>query len=573
MSQDQPEESEPTTKPPRLTPVALRLLAVVGAALLLLALLLAITRDRNPIDASSVQSLGATSPDSTSTIDPEADVATTAPASSPDVTLLGSPDQAEAAGAAAVLSAGLRAASVEWLSLTDAAWHGAMATERPVYVGVVTIDEQRSAVSGDLVIATRRAQSNSLVLRFLPTAQVLLTAGSGPVVEVRVDGRAVESTLDALAATLTVALPTSIGAGDPVLVRIIFDYTVPERTQISDDGGTAGFGLLARSSSVTMVGHGLPLLTFDDGPMIPWGDVGAFPAAIWSVRVLSEGIVVTGGQDGECPDVVADLRCVWARGTALRDLPLAALALDVAIADADGVRVVGPANTGTAALRQALTETVGSMSSLQRRLGPLPWRELEVVLAPLTGAAGMEFPGLVIVDPEYLDRLDGGFGTFVIAHEVAHQWFHALVGNSSLSDSVVDESLAQYASLWYYRDALGAAAAQDVVNRYLDTRYREALNEGVLDVAPASSLAAFQGNRVYGPMTYARAPFAWIVAENQVGEQAMVDFLAALVRDKGLSEVTSADVRERARAWGFEELVTSLQRWWFDQTPAHDELP
>ena len=71
--------------------------------------------------------------------------------------------------------------------------------------------------------------------------------------------------------------------------------------------------------------------------MVPWGDVGAFPPAIWSAVVRHAGLLVTGGEEGPCP--VEEDGCVWARGVALRDL--SAVALDPARYRTEIDRLVG----------------------------------------------------------------------------------------------------------------------------------------------------------------------------------------------------------------------------------------
>lgn len=562
--------------PQRRTPLPLRLLAVVGAGLLLLALVVAISRDRNPVEQESGTSAApAAPPGPTTSASPTADQAgASAPDVVPDLATLEDPDVAEAAGAAVVLASARRAATDDWRELTDPAWHDRLDEPRPAYVGTVELGEDRSRVDGSLVIALPSDGLATLPLRFVAAATVLQDAGSAPSVTARVDGVDATVELDADAALLTVTGYEAVPVGQAQLVRLDFSYRVPDRASIVDDGGPAGFGLLARSATATMLGHGLPVLTFDDSPMVPWGDVGAFPTAFWSVHVRGPGVLATGANEAPCAGDDAAASCVWARGPLLRDLAIAAFDPGaVRSPGGDGSTIVTARPGASTGVEAVLREAVEADRILTDRLGPLPWTEVEVVLVPLRSAAGMEFPGLVIVDPEYLDRLDGGFGTFVVVHEVAHQWFHALVGNSSLLDPVVDESLAQYLSLWYYREVHGEAAARGVVDRYLEGRYDRAAANGIADVAPGSALAAFGSSGVYGPMAYARAPFAWLVAEAELGEAAIEEFLAEVVRTHGLGVVTAADLRDLAAAGAAPGLAAALDRWWFDPRPANDEVP
>ena len=56
-------------------------------------------------------------------------------------------------------------------------------------------------------------------------------------------------------------------------------------------------------------------------------------------------------------------------------------------------------------------------------------------------AGGIEFPGHIMLGPGTIGRTN--------VHEVAHQWFYALVGNNQARDPLLDEALASYAELSY----------------------------------------------------------------------------------------------------------------------------
>lgn len=558
-----------------MTTVPRRAVGILAVVLLVVALLFVLFRDGDvgtPVaQPTATTADGARSPTPSPTPDPSPTVDPV------DLTLLDSPEAAASAPASALIAAGRARAVLEAEDHINPPWRDAMDADRPVYVGEVELGSS-GEVTFDLAVGVPATQGSVLQLRFLPSAAVLERAGAQAVVTAVIDDAPARTLFDPTSALLLVDLPLGQQDGEPLTVRLTGSYTVPALGDIIDDGGPAGFGLLARSDGVTMLGHGLPVLTFDDRPMISWGDVGAFPVANWFVTVQSPpGMIVTGAVDETCS--TGEGQCVEAIGIGLRDLAIASFgpektAVDTGAGRADRfVRVSGPPGLSMPALTAVRDETLGSLDALEGRLGPVPWQEFDVVLAPLRQAAGMEFPGLYVMDPEYLDNLGGGFGTFVVVHEIAHQWFHALVGNSSLTDAVVDESLAQYVSLWYYRDVLGEAAAQGVVDRYLEARYDAFAASGMTEIAPAEALDAFGSNADYGPLTYARAPFAWIVAENALGEQVLADFLRDLVARHGLSEVTSTDVRDLATELDLADLAAALDRWWFDPTPANDEVP
>lgn len=77
-----------------------------------------------------------------------------------------------------------------------------------------------------------------------------------------------------------------------------------------------------------------------------------------------------------------------------------------------------------------------AIDELTPMFGPFPYRELWVTITPGQGD-GTEFAGAIQFS-------DGRAGPALITHELAHQWFYALVGNNQASDPWLDESLATY---------------------------------------------------------------------------------------------------------------------------------
>ncbi|HEY4227508.1 MAG TPA: hypothetical protein VGM49_04150, partial [Candidatus Limnocylindrales bacterium] len=65
-----------------------------------------------------------------------------------------------------------------------------------------------------------------------------------------------------------------------------------------------------------------------------------------------------------------------------------------------------------------------------------PWPALAVV--ETSGGTGLESPGLVWI-PRSLSSLNR---EYMVSHEIAHQWFYALVGNDQQADPFADEAPA-----------------------------------------------------------------------------------------------------------------------------------
>ena len=110
--------------------------------------------------------------------------------------------------------------------------------------------------------------------------------------------------------------------------------------------------------------------------------------------------------------------------------------------------------------KQALRFALEALRVFQARFGAYPYAEFDLVEAPIT-ALGIEYPGVIVLaqsmyeNTRQLQTLE-----FVVAHEIAHQWWYNLVGNDQVNHPWVDEALAQYSEVIYTEELHGAAAAQ-----------------------------------------------------------------------------------------------------------------
>ena len=462
----------------------------------------------------------------------------------------------------------------EWGTLDPAAVEAGR--DHPLVVGQATVDPE-GRVTFDVAWSVPRSLFGEvLTFRVLPADPRL--GGGFDLQSLLVDDVSRIDDATALVAEVGELRIDGIPAdAEDTTVRILGSYTVPERTALPPTEDPIGYGLLARTGDVTALGHWLPVPTFDTGPYADTGaDIGAFPAATWSVVVVHPGLLVTGGNEGSCvspqaaldrPDRPDLTECTWARARNLRDLS----AVVIGSGDQDNPFTYLDREGESLGLvelhgddRGAIVdETAATWSLLHDLFGPLPWGELDVVAVPLRpAAAGMEFPGMIWVDPGVLG-VDAGFGTYVLTHEVAHQWFHGLLGNGSLSDPVIDEPLAQYGAYLAVAAIHGQDAADRLDASYVTGRYQRGLQRGD-DEAPAMPVAAFRSEASYGSAVYGRAGAAWIDADRELGRDRVTAAVRQVVDGFRLAPATTASFLDAltaadpelgariARAWGVE---------------------
>jgi hypothetical protein len=109
-----------------------------------------------------------------------------------------------------------------------------------------------------------------------------------------------------------------------------------------------------------------------------------------------------------------------------------------------------------AALRRQGDVIAKALPYFEERYGRYPYPHLSVVIPPRAGhaASGMEYPTLFASDGPFWalpSWLPDPAQDVVATHELAHQWFACLLANDEVAHPMLDEGLAQWASLDFVR--------------------------------------------------------------------------------------------------------------------------
>ncbi|MCL2448063.1 MAG: hypothetical protein FWD17_03855 [Polyangiaceae bacterium] len=327
-----------------------------------------------------------------------------------------------------------------------------------------------------------------------------------------------------------------------------------------DTGTTGDYGLLAVGDGITSLGGFYAVVARRrDGH---WerqeqgleGDLG--PDAISNVRVnlamdpgweVATGGIVVG--DKTTTDDGAPRRHLTVAAGMVREIAiLTSRSFEVASADVGGVHVHSHylAQEKDAG-KKVLDAAVHSLGVFEKRFGPYPYRNLDVAEAALVGGAGgVEFSGIATVASMFyrppgdgglmsaLSMLGAGSGglvpgtdemrEFVTTHEVAHQWWHGLVGSDSRIHPFVDESLAQFSSILYFADRYGAARGKHAGDQNVKANYQTMRLMGEPDGA-VDRPAAGTSQMAYAGLVYGKGPYFYVQLRKQLGDET---FFAAL---------------------------------------------
>lgn len=115
------------------------------------------------------------------------------------------------------------------------------------------------------------------------------------------------------------------------------------------------------------------------------------------------------------------------------------------------VEMYALATTYRGSVERALEDAAQALALFEDIYGEYPWDRL--VIAEGAFPDGLELSGMVFVSTDWFVGWNGNnvhWLTVITVHEVAHQWFYALIANDQSLYPYLDEALATYSELLYY---------------------------------------------------------------------------------------------------------------------------
>lgn len=304
------------------------------------------------------------------------------------------------------------------------------APDQPRYKLTLDLSLAENVVRGTTEVRfTPDADTDRLVFRLWANGPRTSQAGGAlRTGEVTVDGQVVPGSIED-PTTLVVRPGGTLTRGRPVDARVTWTLELPlgARDRISREGDAVRLGSF------------FPILPWEPG--MGWNTdvaVGAFAEA--STAPVADFDVTLTVPDGlhVLASGVPDRPGHWT-ATATRDFALSIGRFAMATGRANAphpVEVSVGVHQGIPEPPQRyLDKVVAVLADFGKRFGPYPWPTFSLAVTPNAGG-GIEYPAHVMQAP--------GTSGKITSHEVAHQWFYALVGNNQGRDPWLDEGLASW---------------------------------------------------------------------------------------------------------------------------------
>ena len=197
-----------------------------------------------------------------------------------------------------------------------------------------------------------------------------------------------------------------------------------------------------------------------------------------------------------------------------------------------------------AAGRRVLNIAADALPVFVARFGPLSMKTISIVDVPLVATLGSaEFAGVsAIASAFYLDfdspamrnmpdpireqraSVEGSL-EWAVAHVVAHQWWGATVGNDPAREPVLDEALANWSALLYYRETHGEEQFTAALNEQLRGVYTLYRTFGGEDMEASRSAREYRNSFQYSAIVGSKGALMFEALRKLLGDER---FFAAL---------------------------------------------
>jgi peptidase M1-like protein len=217
--------------------------------------------------------------------------------------------------------------------------------------------------------------------------------------------------------------------------------------------------------------------------------------------------------------------------------------------------------------KKVLTMAADSLRIFKARFGPLPFKTINIAEAPLVAGFGStEFSGLdVIASAFYVDfdsaavrnlpeiireqrpsveqSLEWG-----VAHLIAHQWWGAAVGNDPAREPVLDESMANWAALLYFKELYGEKKEAALREDQLQGVYRLYRTFGGEDMNANRPSRDYRNTFQYAAVVTTKGALMFVELQRLMGDEKLMAGLRKYYQTKLLEIAELDDLRDALMA-------------------------
>jgi len=412
----------------------------------------------------------------------------------------------------------------------------------PHYEITLNIDFPHGTFSGTEEVTYQNTTATTLYelyFRLYPNASALYGDGELKVDAARVDDESVVTTSLGDGTCMFLPLPEPLLPGESTAVLLSFHGQAADWRHHPGGSVSTDYGIYAASRVTMTLAECYPILAFYDkgtgweiDPVSPIGDAVTSEVASYGVTVTAaEGLSVFASGRLVSEEAIGANRRYRFVGEALRDFMIVVGdGYEIKTETTGGVTVRAGFLPGHAqAAEIALSRAKTALSLYGKLFGDYFGRELDLVEVPLAHAAGVEYPGLILIGESDCENPYDQFFTIIVSHEVAHQWWYAVVGNNVTEEPWLDEGLATYTSALFIEKEDGKEAMDELLSSWRKS-YQQARSR-YPELSVASPIYLFPDSSTYSAFVYSGGALLLDEIRRTIGDAAFFSALSRYYHD------------------------------------------
>ena len=175
--------------------------------------------------------------------------------------------------------------------------------------------------------------------------------------------------------------------------------------------------------------------------------------------------------------------------------------------------------------KKSLDYAKQALRNYETMFGAYPYAQMTVAETDFF-SGGMEYPNFVMIDDTLYQKGNELILEYVIAHELAHQWWYGIVGSNQVKEPWLDEALTEYSTCLYFNRQYGSDMGKTVYRGFVTEPFRKYMeyliikgNEGV-----GRELSSFDDSMAYSAVVYSKGAQMFKALNDDMDE----NFLKAL---------------------------------------------
>lgn len=191
--------------------------------------------------------------------------------------------------------------------------------------------------------------------------------------------------------------------------------------------------------------------------------------------------------------------------------------------------------------KRVLTIAEDSLRIFQARFGPLPFKTINIAEAPLVAGLGSnEFAGLEVIASAFYVDFDSPAARnlpeiireqrapveesleWSVAHLLAHQWWGSAVGNDPAREPLLDEAMASWSALLYFRELYGEGKAANVQEDQLKGVYRVYRTLGGEDMDANRPSRDYRNSFQYSAVVATKGALMFVELQRLLGDEKLL---------------------------------------------------